>query len=35
MPAERIQCEKIWEKVYSEYRRIGYRLHKAEQLKLF
>ena len=23
---ERKQCEKIWGKVYDEYRRIGYRL---------
>ena len=26
MPAERKQCELIWNKVYTEYRRIGYRL---------
>lgn len=26
LPAERKQCEIIWEPVYSEYRRIGYRL---------
>lgn len=35
LPAERKQCEIIWGKVYDEYRRIGYRLNKAEQLKLF
>lgn len=26
LPAERKQCEYIWKPVYSEYRRIGYRL---------
>ena len=26
LPAEKKQCELIWSKVYSEYRRIGYRL---------
>lgn len=35
MPAERKQCEIIWEPVYKEYRRIGYRLKKEEQMKLF
>lgn len=35
LPAERKQCEAIWKPVYDEYRRIGYRLDKAEQLKLF
>jgi len=35
LPAERKQCEIIWKKVYDEYRRIGYRLDKNEQLKLF
>ena len=35
MPQERAQCEAIWGKVYDEYRRIGYRLKKQEQLKLF
>ena len=35
MPAERKQCELIWKPVYDEYRRIGYRLKKDEQLKLF
>lgn len=33
-PAEREQCEIIWKPVYDEYRRIGYRLEKEEQLKL-
>lgn len=33
-PAERKQCEIIWKPVYEEYRRIGYRLKKDEQLKL-
>ena len=35
MPAERKQCELIWKPVYDEYRRIGYRLKKNEQMKLF
>lgn len=35
LPAERKQCEAIWKPVYDEYRRIGYRLDKDEQLKLF
>lgn len=35
MPAERKQCEIIWKPVYEEYRRIGYRLKKEEQMKLF
>lgn len=35
MPAERKQCEMIWKPIYDEYRRIGYRLSKTEQLKLF
>lgn len=34
-PAERKQCEIIWKPVYDEYRRLGYRLKKDEQLKLF
>ena len=29
LPAERKQCEKIWGKVYAEYRRINYRLEKT------
>lgn len=33
-PAERKQCEIIWGPVYKEYRRLGYRLKKDEQLKL-
>lgn len=35
MPAERKQCELIWQPVYAEYRRIGYRLKIDEQLRLF
>lgn len=35
LPNERLQCEIIWKPVYDEYRRIGYRLDKAEQLLLF
>ena len=35
LPNERKQCELIWGKVYAEYRRLGYRLDKYEQLKLF
>lgn len=34
-PNERKQCEIIWKPVYDEYRRIGYRLKKEEQTKLF
>lgn len=34
-PAERKQCEIIWKPVYEEYRRIGYRLKREEQTKLF
>ena len=34
-PNERKQCEIIWKPVYDEYRRIGYRLEKEEQTKLF
>jgi hypothetical protein len=34
-PAERKQCEILWKPVYAEYRRIGYRLKKNEQMKLF
>ena len=30
-PAERKQCEYIWKPVYDEYRRIGYRLRKADE----
>ena len=35
LPNERKQCEIIWGPVYKEYRRIGYRLCKNEQTKLF
>ncbi|MBS6168841.1 MAG: phosphoadenosine phosphosulfate reductase family protein [Firmicutes bacterium] len=35
MPTERKQCELIWQPVYNEYRRLGYRLKKEEQLRLF
>ena len=34
-PAERKQCEYIWQPVYEEYRRLGYRLKAEEQTKLF
>ena len=34
-PNERRQCEYIWKPVYEEYRRIGYRLKREEQTKLF
>jgi 3'-phosphoadenosine 5'-phosphosulfate sulfotransferase (PAPS reductase)/FAD synthetase len=30
-PNERKQCEYIWKPVYDEYRRIGYRLRKADE----
>ncbi len=35
LPNERKQCEILWKPVYEEYRRIGYRLDKYEQGKLF
>ena len=35
LPNERKQCEIIWKPVYDEYRRIGYRLKKNENIKLF
>ena len=35
MNNERKQCEYLWKPVYDEYRRIGYRLDKEEQMKLF
>ena len=35
MPTERKQCEIIWKPVYEEYRKLGYRLEKDEQLRLF
>lgn len=34
-PNERKQCEIIWKPIYEEYRRIGYRLKKEENIKLF
>lgn len=35
MPNERKQCEIIWKPIYEEYRRLGYRLKKIENIKLF
>ncbi|MBR2554317.1 MAG: phosphoadenosine phosphosulfate reductase family protein [Aeriscardovia sp.] len=35
MGNERKQCEYIWQPVYAEYRRLGYRLKSEEQTKLF
>lgn len=35
LPGERAQCEAIWKPVYDEYRRLGYRLNREEQMKLF
>lgn len=35
LPNERKQCEILWKPVYDEYRKIGYRLKKNEQGKLF
>lgn len=34
MPNELNQCEMIWKPVYSEYRRIGYRLKKQKQMSI-
>lgn len=34
-PNERKQCEYIWEPVYEEYRRLGFRLKDEENIKLF
>ena len=34
LPNERKQCEVIWKPVYDEYRRLGYRLKKVEEIKL-
>ena len=34
LPNERKQAEIIWKPVFDEYRRIGYRLKKVEQIKL-
>ena len=35
LPGERKQCEILWKPVYDEYRKIGYRLKKEEQIRLF
>lgn len=35
LPSERQQCESIWKPVYKEYRRIGYRLSRIEEKRLF
>ena len=35
LPNEYKQCELIWKPVYDEYRRLGYRLSKSKQMKLF
>lgn len=35
IPSERKQCELIWKPVYDEYRKIGYRLEKSNDFKLF
>lgn len=35
LPSERRQCELVWKPVYDEYRRLGYRLKKNENMKLF
>lgn len=35
LPNEKKQCEIIWKPVYDEYRRIGYRLRKYDEDKLF
>lgn len=35
LPSARKQAEYLWKPVYDEYRRIGYRLKKDEQTKLF
>ncbi len=36
LPAEKKQCEAIWEPVYKEYRKLGYRLKKDDrQMSLF
>lgn len=34
-PNERKQCELIWKPVYEEYRKIGYRLKRIEEKRLF
>ena len=33
-PNERKQCELIWQPIYKEYRRIGYRLRKNDYKQL-
>lgn len=33
-PDEKKQCEIIWDRVYSEYRRLGYRLRKKQEIKI-
>lgn len=35
LPNERKQCEQIWKPVYEEYRRLGYRIHDTEQIRMF
>lgn len=35
LPNERKQCELIWKPIYNEYRRIGYRLKRIEENRLF
>lgn len=35
LPNERKQCEMIWKPIYTEYRRLGYRLAENEQIKFF
>lgn len=35
LPNEKKQCEIIWKPIYDEYRRIGYRLRKYDEDKLF
>ena len=35
LPNEKKQCEVIWEPIYEEYRKIGYRLQEYKQLNLF
>ena len=34
LPSQRNQCEIIWKPIYQEYRRLGYRLKKVEEIKL-
>lgn len=35
LPNERKQCELVWKPIYQEYRRIGYRLKRIEEKRLF